>query len=69
VEHAGFARILSLGSQTKLSREGTAEVTFSVVAISQPSLFLSQPQISPDGTLTFEPAPSRAGTAHVIQQP
>ncbi len=36
-----------------------------VVTNNQPSLFIQQPSISPDGTLTFTPAPNASGVAEL----
>jgi hypothetical protein len=55
---SGWARNISAGP----SNEASQAIDF-VVTNSNPQLFLSQPVISPQGTLTFTPAKSKKGTA------
>jgi len=47
------------------ARESSQSLTFLLLA-DDPSLFSEQPAISPDGTLTYTPAPNATGQAHVV---
>ena len=59
----GWATNISPGGATE-SRQTVSFITTS----SNPSLFSSQPSVSPDGTLTFTPAPNATGSAIVTIQ-